>query len=49
VGTAGTALIGIWLWREELNLPRVLGIVLIIAGVLILSMFSTSAAPGANR
>ncbi|NOK61054.1 MAG: QacE family quaternary ammonium compound efflux SMR transporter [Chloroflexi bacterium AL-W] len=42
VGTAGIALIGVWFFNESLNMPRVLGIVLIIAGVVVLNMFSNT-------
>lgn len=42
VGTAGTALIGIWLWNETFDLPRALGIALIIGGVVVLNMFGGS-------
>ena len=44
VGTAGVALVGVWLFNESLNMPRVLGIVLIIAGVIILNVFSNTPA-----
>ncbi|MEM8532916.1 MAG: multidrug efflux SMR transporter [Chloroflexota bacterium] len=42
VGTAGVALVGVWLFNESLNMPRIFGIVLIIAGVVILNMFSNN-------
>lgn len=45
VGTAGTALIGLWLFREALGVPQVAGIGLIIAGVMLLQ-WPTSAATG---
>ncbi len=38
LGTAGTVLIGVLVWRETLDLPRLAGIILIIAGVLLLNM-----------
>jgi small multidrug resistance pump len=44
VGTAGMAVVGVLLWRESVDLPRLLGIGLIIGGVVVLNMFSTSAA-----
>jgi multidrug transporter EmrE-like cation transporter len=43
VGTAATAVIGVLLWREIVDLPRVLGILLIIGGVVLLNAFSPSA------
>lgn len=40
VGTAGTFLIGVWLWGESVEWPRILGIALIVGGVLLLNFFS---------
>jgi small multidrug resistance pump len=40
LGTAGTAAIGVLLWREALDLPRLAGIALIIAGVLVLNLYT---------
>ena len=40
LGTAGAVIAGILLWRESLTLPGVVGIVLIIAGVILLNLFS---------
>jgi quaternary ammonium compound-resistance protein SugE len=40
IGAAGTALLGIWLFREPASLVRLLCIVLIIAGVLGLKLTS---------
>ena len=37
-GTAIVALIGVWLWKEPVNLARVLGIGLIIVGVVLLNL-----------
>jgi multidrug transporter EmrE-like cation transporter len=37
LGTAGIVLVGVLIWREPLNIWRVIGIVLIIAGVIIVS------------
>ncbi|NTV65674.1 MAG: multidrug efflux SMR transporter [Oscillochloris sp.] len=37
LGTAATAVIGVLLWKEVLDLPRLLGIGLIIAGVIVLN------------
>lgn len=39
VGTAAIAVIGVLVWREQLNIVGVIGIVLIIAGVVLLNMF----------
>jgi small multidrug resistance pump len=39
LGTAAIAIIGVMVWREQLNLAGVIGIVLIIAGVVLLNMF----------
>jgi multidrug transporter EmrE-like cation transporter len=44
VGTAATAVIGVLLWREVVDLPRVAGILLIIGGVVLLNAFSAPAA-----
>jgi small multidrug resistance pump len=38
VGTAATALIGIWIWKETASLATVGGIILIIAGVILLNL-----------
>lgn len=38
VGTAATAVIGLAVWKEKLSLTGVLGIVLIIAGVIVLNL-----------
>jgi small multidrug resistance pump len=40
LGTAGAVLAGILLWRESLSLAGVAGIVLIIAGVILLNLYS---------
>jgi small multidrug resistance pump len=40
LGTAGAVVAGILLWRESLTLAGVVGIVLIIAGVILLNVFS---------
>lgn len=42
LGTAATVLVGVLVWREALDLPRLLGIALIIGGVLVLNMCSPS-------
>jgi len=44
LGTAGAVVAGIVLWRESLSLAGVVGIVLIIAGVILLNLFSGVAA-----
>ena len=38
IGTVGTALLGLWLFGEPASLPRLLGIALILAGVLLLKV-----------
>jgi small multidrug resistance pump len=38
IGTAVIALIGVWLFRETLDTPKVLGIALVIAGVALLNL-----------
>jgi small multidrug resistance pump len=42
--TAGAVVAGILLWRESLNLAGVVGILLIIAGVVLLNVFSGASA-----
>ena len=44
LGTAGAVVAGIVLWRESLNLTGVIGILLIIAGVILLNTVSGAAA-----
>ena len=44
IGTAAIALIGLWLFRETLDAPKVAGIALIIAGVVLLNLVSSPAA-----
>jgi small multidrug resistance pump len=39
LGTAAIAVIGVIVWREQLNAAGVMGIVLIIIGVILLNMF----------
>ncbi|MCZ8516184.1 multidrug efflux SMR transporter [Paenibacillus filicis] len=50
VGTAATAVIGFAVWKEKLSLTGLLGIVLIIAGVVVLnlkaSLHGTEQQPG---
>ncbi|EFO79974.1 small multidrug resistance protein [Oscillochloris trichoides DG-6] len=38
LGTAATAAIGVWLWQESVSPLRIMGIVLIIAGVVVLNL-----------
>lgn len=38
VGTAATALIGFLVWKEKLSLTTVFGVLLIIAGVIVLNL-----------
>jgi small multidrug resistance pump len=40
LGTAGTVAIGVLVWREQLTLWHVVGVGLIIAGVLVLNLFT---------
>jgi multidrug transporter EmrE-like cation transporter len=44
LGTAGAVVAGILIWRESLSPTGVVGIVLIIAGVILLNLFSGVAA-----
>jgi small multidrug resistance pump len=39
VGTVGTVLVGMLVWQEVLTLPRAIGILLIIVGVILLNVF----------
>lgn len=38
LGTIGAVMAGLILWQEGLSLPRILGIVLIVAGVVLLNI-----------
>jgi small multidrug resistance pump len=40
LGTAAMVLVGVLVWREALDLPRLLGIALIIGGVVVLNVSS---------
>ncbi len=40
LGTAGAVVAGMLLWRESLNLVGIVGILFIIAGVVLLNIFS---------
>jgi small multidrug resistance pump len=44
LGTAGAVVAGILLWRESLNLVGIVGILFIIAGVVLLNIFSGASA-----
>ncbi len=44
VGIVGTAIIGYFMFREGIDLPKGIGIALIVAGVVILQAFSKTAA-----
>jgi small multidrug resistance pump len=44
LGTAGAVVAGALLWRESLNPAGVVGIILIIAGVVVLNLFSGASA-----
>ena len=44
VGIVGTAIIGYFMFREGIDLPKGIGIGLIVAGVVILQAFSKTAA-----
>jgi small multidrug resistance pump len=43
-GTALIALIGVAVYQQKLDLPAIIGIALIVAGVLVLNLFSKSSA-----
>jgi Membrane transporters of cations and cationic drugs len=43
VGIVLTALIGYFIFRQSLDLPAMLGIGLIVSGVVVINLFSTSA------
>ena len=40
IGIVLTVIAGIFLWREQLDWARITGIILIIAGILVINMFS---------
>jgi small multidrug resistance pump len=44
MGTVGAVVMGVLIWQEILDVPRVLGIVLILAGVLLLNVVTPTAA-----
>jgi small multidrug resistance pump len=44
IGIVLTVIIGMLLWREQMDWARGIGIMLIIAGILIINLFSTSTA-----
>lgn len=39
IGTVGTVLIGVLVWKQPMNLPTLFGIALIVAGVIVLNLF----------
>jgi small multidrug resistance pump len=43
VGTAGAVLLGVIIWREPVDLARIIGIGLIVAGVVVLNLFAEGA------
>lgn len=43
LGTAVIAIIGVMLWREQLNMAGIAGIILIVAGVALLNLFGKPA------
>jgi small multidrug resistance pump len=43
LGTAGTVLVGVLIYREAIDLPRVVGVALIILGVIVLNLFAKGA------
>lgn len=45
-GTVGAVVIGLLVWREVFDLPRLIGVSLILAGVLILNMYTHASAAG---
>jgi multidrug transporter EmrE-like cation transporter len=42
LGTVGTVAIGVFLWRESLDMTRVIGVSFILLGVLILNLFANA-------
>ncbi len=40
LGTTGVVLVGILVWREPLDFPRIIGIALIVIGVIVLNVFA---------
>ncbi|MCP1159031.1 multidrug efflux SMR transporter [Bacillus infantis] len=49
IGTAATAVIGILIWKEKLNMLSAAGIILIILGVVLLNMASPSSHAGGEE
>lgn len=39
IGTVGTVIIGMIVWRQPLSLPALIGIVLIVVGVVLLNLY----------
>jgi small multidrug resistance pump len=47
LGTAGVVLVGMIVWHERVDAPRVIGLALIIMGVIVLNLFAEGIkAPG---
>ena len=42
LGTTGMVVVGLLMFREKLDMPTIMGIVLIISGVVVLNLFSKS-------
>lgn len=40
IGTVGAVIVGVLIWREGLDLARIIGMLLIIIGVVVLQLFS---------
>jgi small multidrug resistance pump len=40
LGTAGMVIVGLLMFREKLDMPSIIGIILIVAGVVVLNLFS---------
>lgn len=43
IGTVGIAILGVLFFRESIDFARIVGITLIVAGVLVLNLFSPTA------
>jgi small multidrug resistance pump len=46
IGTAATVMIGILVWKEKINLPTIIGVLLIIIGVVILNISGSHESTG---
>ena len=40
LGTAGMVIVGLLMFREKLDIPAIVGIILIVSGVVVLNLFS---------